>query len=166
MENKHQSKDSDLIRFDAWLGSEEVSPPADLLLRIRRRLREGADPADELIDDLLRPNPALRNDFMLARVRRELAEPVSEVHARGNWFRWLTPLAAAATLAFAFFSFQSRTPRAWETNAGSQVSQLPPSTHELFDERTTEIFALASNLQGGTDLSKLESVEELAFLFD
>jgi len=100
---------------------------------------------------------------MLAKVRRQLAQPAQEAPARREWFPWLAPLAAAATLTFAFFSFQSQVP---QHDSGFQAGLRSQPSVNLPDEQTAEIFALASNLQGGTDLSKLDSVEDLAFLFD
>ena len=103
---------------------------------------------------------------MLARVRRQLMEPEQERTVRRDWLPWLAPLAAAATLAFAFISFQSQVPREWPPQSDLQAGLDSQASASRLDEQTAEIFALASNLQGGTDLSKLDSVEDLAFLFD
>ena len=166
MKNEPQSNDPVLAKFDAWLGSATVRPPQDFLQRVRSRLQDAPDSADAWIEELLQPDLSLRDPRMLAKVRQRLADQQPEIAASRIWFPWLAPLAAAATLAFAFFSFQSQVPQQWQRDSGIQNSLANQSSSSLPDEQTTAIFALASNLQGGADLSKLDSVEDLAFLFD
>ena len=78
--------------------------------------------------------------------------------------RWLAPMAAAATLALAVISFQSR---------GTQAIQEQAPDHPVdslavvdVDEDMMQIMALAANLESASDLSRLESVEHLSFLFE
>jgi len=166
MDNSRQSDDSPLDGFDAWLRSAAVEPPPDFVARIRTRLRETPDMTDAILDELFLPDPTRRDADMVARVRQRLVEPVEVPSTSLIWFRWLTPLAAAATLTFAFIGFHSRAPQAvhQESIATSTIPVEAPAAEE--DTQLTQIFALATNLHGTVDMTKLESVENLAFLFD
>ena len=167
MEDSPQSNDSELAKFDQWLSKPAVQPPAGLLLQVRAHLREFPDVADETIDQLLHMDPSLRNPQMLARVRAELEQETVKQAFPFNWFNWITPLAAAATLTLAFISFQSQAPRpaTMRPHSPAVVQESIPGVQPE-DDQLTQIFALASNLHGATDMTKLESVENLAFLFD
>lgn len=166
MKSRPQNHDDILSRFDEWLGTEEVQPRADFLARVRERIQtEPATDLDATIDQLLKPDPTLHNPYMAARIRHRLQQAEAPIR-RIPWFQWASPLAAAAVLGFAFFAFQSKAPSP-ETSLASQ--QIPVATYEQgieHDSELTQIFALASNLEATTDLSRLQSVENLAFLLE
>lgn len=164
MSNRPDEPDFLLNRFDEWLRDRPVRPRPDLLARTRQRLRESpADDLDAVIDSLLRPNPALHSPRMLGRVRARL-EAARPSPARIPWFEWLAPLAAAATLTLAFVSFQTRAPQLPHSLAGPPPLATAPAGQP--DSDLTLIFALATNLNGSASLSSLQSVDDLAFLFE
>ena len=166
MENHHQEQDETLKRFDQWLRQSRIQPPAGLLGDVRERLQATPADFDLLLDDMLRCDTRMRDPDMVRKVRLRLATD-SRLDGKEAWFNWLAPLAAAATLTIAFVSFQTSAPKGpfapSEQPAGLTMNVNP--TPQL-DSSVTQIFALATNLQGGPDMTKLESVEELAFLFD
>ena len=154
-------KDPMIDRFDSWLRESPVQPRADLAQRVRARMRGELQAIDAVIDRMLRPNPFLQDPHMVARVREKIATR-APLRRPAPWFQWLSPIAAAATLAFAFFSFQGRAP---EPAAGLEISAAWPAQASPNTE-LTEIFALAANLHSRGDLSALQSVDDLAFLFE
>ena len=165
MHKSPHSHDPELSRFDEWLREARVKASPQLLARVRERLDEGADELDPVLDDLLRPDPRLRNPAMVQKVRQRLGADPADRQRDPFWFKWATPFAAAATLTFAFISFQNQAPRVPlpENPEGIVRATADPVDN---DPGLTQIFALASNLHGSTDMTKLESVEDLAFLFD
>jgi hypothetical protein len=153
-------------RFENWLKTGKIDPPAGLLARVRSRIDAGEDGLDPLIDGLLASDPQLSDPDMAKKLRLRIAateanEPITPV-----WFAWLAPLAAAATLAFAFFSFQDTAPRPAQQGSGIVAPGYGPGFALDQDPELTRIMALASNLTANADMSKLESFENLAFLFD
>ena len=166
MDNLHNDQDNTLNEFDKWLKTNKVQPQPNLLARVRARLGESGRNVDDLLDELFQCDTRLRDPEMVRKVRRQI--DASDRHENGTvvWFRWLAPLAAAATLTLAFVSFQTQAPEAplSEGSApGFTIIETPPSQ---LDSDVTRIFALAVNLQSDTDMTKLEAVETLAFLFD
>lgn len=153
MVNPSSIRSDALDRFDAWLHAQNTMPPADFLLRTRQRLQRTAqaDPLDQLIDDCLRPDPALPRASLLPAVRQKLATNAHN-HSHNStprWFPILTPLAAAATLTFALLSF----------NSTPQSSAPPPTvTLDTAEPLATDstIFALAHSLQGLDDVQLLD----------
>jgi hypothetical protein len=167
MKSSHQEQDPGMDRFFTWLSKLAVQPKPDFLQRTRQRLLENSEPADQLLDQLLKMDESMRNPQMVHLVRHRLAETRESASSRSlAWFSWLAPLAAAATLTLAFVSFQSRAPReapnmALQTDPGILVEDIIDEDSEL-----TRIFALAANLHSSADMSQLQSVEDLASLFD
>lgn len=166
MDTPEQFNDPELLPFDQWLNRSRVQPPANLLTRVRAHLQEPSASLDKSIDQLLQQDPDLNDPRMVWKVRAELAnEPMAD-NSSPVWYRWLSPLAAAATLTLAFVSFQSSGPRPADTDVSLPLQASVESSLPDLDSEMTQIIALASNLEGMSDLSKLESVENLAFLFD
>lgn len=165
MELPEQSRDPHLLKFDKWLKDSEIEPPTDMLMKVRARLRDSSARIDEKIDELFQPDPALSDPKMVWKVRARLAEREMDSIPVRPWFKWLAPLAAAATITLAIVSFQSQGPKAVpeRDNAGSLA--LVDTSVDL-DEDMTRILALAANLNGAGNVSKLESVENLSFLFE
>ena len=168
MDTPHRDEDSQLLQFNNWLKGSRVQPPADMLARVRERLRNSPASIDDHIDQLLRPDPSLSDPQMAWKVRGRLATDLQQESSARAWLRWLVPLAAAAALALAFVSFQNSGPRAIQ-NSAPEADHLVagPSMQEVdLDADLTQIIALASNLRDAGEVSKLESVENLAFLFE
>lgn len=167
MEKNHPEQENTLQQFDQWLQESRVRPPSDFLGRVKNRLNAVPEDFDEILDELLQKDTRLRDPDMVRKIRLRLAGADRTGDGKIAWFNWLAPLAAAATLTLAFVSFQTSAPEdpfaSAEEPAGLTMNANP--TPQL-DSGVTEIFALAVNLQGGPDMTKLESVEELAFLFD
>ncbi|MEX0332262.1 MAG: hypothetical protein AB3N64_12650 [Puniceicoccaceae bacterium] len=166
MENKHSEHDKALSQFDQWLRQNRVQPRADLLHRVREQLQAGSGDFDGLLGEMLQCDTRLRDPDMVRKVRLRLKAD-DRVKGKVAWFDWLAPLAAAATLTIAFVSFQTNAPEGLfpQDEQPNGLTMNVNSAPQL-DSSVTQIFALATNLQGGTDMTKLESVEELAFLFD
>ena len=165
MSEHPEQSDYLLERFDAWLKVNPVTPDKAFLTSLRSRLQRTPDVLEETMDDLLRPDPHLSDPHMNLKVRQrlELAAPSSKP---APWFQWLRPLAAAAVLTFAFLAFQTQapdTPASLATNSPS-----PPIIPETqgSDADLTQIFALAANLHAPADVSSLQSVDNLAYLFE
>lgn len=166
MDTPEQFNDPELLPFYQWLNRSRVQPPANLLARVRAQLQKPSASLDESIDQLLQQDPHLNDPQMVWKVRAALAnEPMTDKPSP-VWYRWLSPLAAAATLTLAFVSFQSSGPRSADTDVSLPLQASAESSLPDLDSEMTQIIALASNLEGMSDLSKLESVENLAFLFD
>lgn len=102
---------------------------------------------------------------MVEKVRLRIQSEVPESGASVVWFKWLVPLAAAATLTLTFISFQQSAPNGGQLEAPSALTVAEPGLSSV-DAELMDIFALAANLEGGPEVAKLESVEDLAFLFD
>ena len=166
MKSRPHKNDHTLSRFEEWLNTAKVQPKADLLARVRERLHdESGTDLDATIDQLLKPDPTLHNPYMAARIRHRLKEAEAPVH-RNPWFQWASPLAAAAVLGFAFFAFQSKAPTPEISPALQQFSVATNGQGIQHDSELTQIFALASNLEATTDLSRLQSVDNWAFLLE
>ena len=103
---------------------------------------------------------------MVKKIRRRLALGDSRARPRADWFSWLAPLAAAAMLAFALVSFQSRAPVNEAGPTGTPAPRIAPVPPAREDPQLTQIMALDANLAVDADMTKLESVDSLAFLFD
>ena len=154
---------SRLDRFEDWLCKRTVQPPADLVRRIRARLEQGEDATDPVLDSLFRQDPQLADPRMAQKTRRRLALAEGQATPRPDWFSWVAPLAAAATITFAMVSFQSRAPRPGPAAPHEPLIAAEEMTVE--DTQLTQIMALAANLAADADMTKLESVDRLAFLF-
>jgi hypothetical protein len=163
---EHPDKSDYLLdRFDAWLKHSPVTPDKRFLKRLRARLGQPSMELDAAIDSLLRPDPGLSDPQMAAKVRQRMRQ-TSPVPSAAPWFQWLAPLAAAAMLTLAFVSFQMQAP---DAPAPVAVNEAPPPVISTFaepDSDLTQIFALAANLHGPTDVSSLQSVDSLAYLFE
>ncbi len=158
METHPQENDPQLARFEAWLKQPTVAAPGNLADRVRARLESAPDGVDPVLDRQFRMDPSLGNPHMVWQVRSRLAAE----ERQSSWMAWLTPLAAAATLALAFVSFQATGPRpVLETASPERASDNLDLDGEL-----TEILALASALDGTPDVASLESVDALDFLFN
>jgi hypothetical protein len=96
-------------------------------------------------------------------VRSRLTDSTREGN-RLAWFNWLPPLAAAATLTLAFISFQANTPAPSTSNP--PIPTLAHAESLESDLELTRIMVLAATLKGSADVTKLDSPEDLAFLFD
>jgi hypothetical protein len=168
MDKYRDMNDEQLTAFDQWLKEGRVLPPENLLSNVRAHLRTAPVALDEQIDELLRPNPSLTDPHMAWKVRGRLARESSSGSRAQAWFRWLSPLAAAATLTLAFVSFQTSGPNAIPAPGFSPVSLADGAVVPAvdLDSDMTCILALAANLKGAGEVSKLESMENLAFLFD
>ena len=162
-----EEQDPQIDRFFSWLRKPAILPPPDFLERTRQRILSEVEPADQLVDQLLEMDASMRNPQMVHLVRRRLAQAETSTNTRSlAWFSWLAPLAAAATLALAFVSFQTQAPRqastmVVQTDPGILVEESPDEDSEL-----TRIFALAANLHSSANMAHLQSVEDLASLFD
>jgi hypothetical protein len=80
------------------------------------------------------------------------------------WFRWVPPVAAAATLLVAFIGFRMEAPSPADHTV--TVENRMTDGNPVEDENLTRIFALASNLQSDVDVSKVRSDEAFAFLME
>ena len=143
--------------FENWLKEARVPPPVNLAEQVRARLQETADPVDMALDELFQVDPGLARPGLAWKVRARL----TGTSRRAVWTRWMAPLAAAATLAVAFVSFQSTGPRVTPETPAAGLAAAPDLDSEL-----TRILALASGLDATTDVAKLESVDNLVFLFN
>lgn len=163
MPSQPDNTDTALDRFDSWLQSSRVRPKADLLRRTRQRIAAGEDPADGVLDVLLMQDPELRNPRMAELVRQRLTGTESPARVVYLW-KWLAPVAAAAAIAMVISLFNTGAP-----DGGIQPT-LDPAGAEMArpanDPELDRIFALASNLPAPTDISKLQSVDQLALLFE
>jgi hypothetical protein len=166
MENTSQQADETLDQFDKWLKENKIEPQSSLLPAIRARLHEEVADFDTVLDELFQPDTRLRNPDMVEKVRLRIRSEEPETAANVVWFKWLAPLAAAATLALTFISFQNRAPDGALLEAPSPVLTVTEPAVSATDPELIDIFALAANLEGGPEMTKLESVEDLAFLFD
>lgn len=158
--------DNDILkRFENWLEAPAIRPRQGFRERLRHRLEQMPADPEEAIDELLKPDPSLKNPYMAARIRARLQEsPPDRRPAR--WFQWAAPIAAAALLTLTFISFQTHAPQVPGPRLAQPepVEALPPATAP--DSELTRIFALAANLQTKGDMTRLKSVDELAFLFE
>jgi hypothetical protein len=165
MNDPSDQSDYILDRFDAWLKEAPVVPDKGFLAAVRSRLEQPSGDLEAAIDELLQPDPSLKDPHMAAKVRQRMARSHSSRNS-SQWFRWLTPLAAAATLTLAFISFQMQAPGPMAPvalNSGPGPVAAPSVEP---DTDLTEIFALAANLHGPADVSSLQSVDNLAYLFE
>ena len=165
MDIPEQSRDPQLLEFDKWLKDKSIQAPEDLLVRVRTHLRNSPDLLDEKIDELFQQNSSLSDPQMIWKVRGQLTEIETDSAPVSPWFKWLAPLAVAATLTLAFISFQSQGPQVIPDQGMENVVTLGDTPLGL-DEDMTRILALAANLDGTGDVSKLESMENLFFLFE
>jgi hypothetical protein len=156
--------DQQLQPFDQWLRQQAVQPRPGMADRVRARLRQSPASVDDLIDQLLRPNPFLARPHMAQAVRQRLADE-ERFRQPVPWMRWLSPVAAAATLAFAFFSFQTRAPAPHDHGAPAQVAAPSQPASAATNSELTELFALAANLDTKGNVADLQSVDHLAYLF-
>ncbi|MFO7724041.1 MAG: hypothetical protein R6V45_00710 [Oceanipulchritudo sp.] len=152
-----------LEEFEAWLKKPSAKPDPDFLGRLKTRLHEPEPGFERRLNALFQPDPHLYDPDLPAKIRLRLkAAPTVRV----PWFQWAAPLAATLVLGLAFYSFQQSAP--------SPPALPGPSVHEPAalaadsseDRELTRIFALASNLQSNTDMARLKSVDDLAYLFD
>ncbi len=165
MDIPEQSIDPQLLEFDKWLKDSTIQSPNDMLERVRARLRNSPVLLDEKIDELFQQDASLTDPQMIWKIRGQLTETQIDSAPVQPWFKWLAPLAAAATLTLAFISFQSQGPQVIPDQGLGNLVTLGDTPVDL-DEDMTRILALAANLNGIGDVSKLESVENLSFLFE
>jgi hypothetical protein len=155
-------KEQKLARFEEWISRRPIEAPAGLLGHVRQRLEAGEDGIDPALDVLFQPDPRLSDPWMAAKVRHRIR---SEERSR-LWVRWLAPLAAAATLALAFLSFQNRAPAPAGTGSPDNGLARLGESLPIADTEGARIMALAANLQSGAHLDDLDAIEDLVFLFD
>lgn len=153
-----------LESFDKWLAEPAVQAPSGLLERVRGRIAEENQAWEKQLDALFAKDPSLRNPDMVARIRQKISRKPDQ--NKVIWFQWLTPVAAALILGIAFFSFQTRAPSPEAVPALQSQMALSTPAELSVDPELTRIFALAANLQGTSDMSRLQSVDDLAFLFE
>ena len=165
MKQAPEEHDFLMKRFDNWLQITRVDVRPGFLSRVRERLDENSTDLDEVLDSLLQPDPQLRVQNMADRVRIRLNGRPAQPEAI-SWFKWITPLAAAATLTLAFMSFQIRAPKDIPALAGELDTPSAFSVSPQPDSELTRIFALAANLHGSANVSDLQSVDNLALLFE
>jgi len=162
-----EERDPSLDRFTDWLKKEEIQPKPDFLSQVRQRMLLESDPADQILDQMLEMDPSLRNPHMVDLVRQRMGlEQETPRNPSLAWFSWLAPLAAAATLTLAFVSFQTRAPQATPYLSARDIEPTQVDTSFNDDFEATRIFALAANLHSSANMSQLQSVEDLASLFD
>lgn len=160
-------RDPELASFDQWLRKCAVQPRPDFWIRLRQRLHEEADPVEAALDKGFLMDPRLRDPEMARKVRqRLLAESGQSRRPRIDWFSVAAPLAAAATLALAFVSFQTRAPGPVTDRIPQPFEAAAGNSAYMDREEVTRILALAANLSSTADMTQLQSVEDLAFLFD
>jgi hypothetical protein len=166
MENSPNNQDKTLSQFDKWLKENKIQPSSDMLERIRGQLQDRPVDLEHLLDECFHPDTQLRDPDMIRKIRARLRGSERERTGTDTWLRWVAPLAAAATLTLAFVSFQSRSGEAPSTARALPASTAAEAPSVQLDSDVTQIFALAVNLHVDSDMTKLESVENLAFLFD
>ena len=152
-----------LQQFDIWLQTPEAAPREDFLERLKIRLHQPGPDLEERIDALFRPDPQLYDPDLSTKIRQRLKTPSV---VRFPWFQWAAPLAATLVLGFAFYSFQQSAPTRHASLPTAATAPASLSTEATEDPELTRIFALASNLQANTDMARLKSVDDLAYLFD
>ena len=168
MDSMIQQPDNDhpkqLQAFDNWLGERTVVLKPGMQDRIRSRMAREEQSIEHKLDRLFQMDPALSSPEMAGKVRLRLEKNTSR--DKVIWFQWATPIAAALLLGVAFFSFQNRAAieRMPVPQEAAIVISSPAESPD--DLELTRIFALASNLQGTSDMSRLQSVDDLAFLFE
>ncbi|NDV62682.1 hypothetical protein G0Q06_09490 [Puniceicoccales bacterium CK1056] len=151
-----------LQAFEQWLSESRIQARPGMLSRIRNRIAAQDTEFEQRIDSLFAQDPTLGDPQMVAKVRARI-EPKQD-QEKIIWFQWLTPVAAALVLGIAFFSFQNKAPQAPMPQEAQVVISSPAALSD--DPEITRIFALAANLQGASDMSRLQSVDDLAFLFE
>jgi hypothetical protein len=153
-----------LESFEQWLSERPVNAHPDLLARVRTQIATENEEIERKIDALFAQDPSLRNPRMTSQVRAR----IQKIPDQSNviWFQWLTPVAAAVVLGIAFFSFQTKAPLPEASFPAEQQLVLSAQPEPANDSELTRIFALASNLEGTSDMSRLQSVDDLAFLFE
>lgn len=151
--------------FDEWLRARPLQPGPQETSALLEKVRSDCHDRDfeEMLTKALRPDPTLYEPTMAARVRADI-ESSANAATTPSWFRWATPLAAAATLAVAFLGFRMEAPSSAGPTVPATAQSAPARSAE--DENLTRIFALASNLQSDVDVSKVRSNEALAFLME
>lgn len=143
------SPDNLLKAFDNWLLSNRLNSATDMQNRVRERLKDPGLITDFLLDSLPALPDPIREIDLSSQIRRRIhARP--EALPEPLWFRWIMPLAAAATLALAISSFSSSAPG--PADKAPDVASLAGQDPEL-----TRIFALAANLDPDIDLGRLDS---------
>lgn len=160
MDKNQQMHDQELQQFDKWLRDSAIQPQPGMVQRVRARLKDSSS-VDGILDELLEPDYSLRDPSMLQKVRQRLQESGQQDN-RFAWTKWLPPLAAAATLTLAFISFQKQAPSLPELDSPS-LATVETMNGDL---ELTRIMILAASLQSSTDVAKLDSAEDLAFLFE
>lgn len=165
MSPRPDKQEPNLDQFDAWLKAPSAIPPDDFLERLKHRLHEPSTDLEERLDALFQPDPRLYDPDLAAKVRQRLESAPILRPARAPWFQWAAPLAATLILGLAFYSFQQSAPApaAFQPTADTAPAALPAPSAE--DPELTRIFALAANLQSNTDMARLKSVDDLAYLF-
>lgn len=145
-----------------------ASPRFSLSLqeRIQTQLPQSAE--DRALDSLFLPDPSLGLPDMPQRVRQRLhatAHPPASRLLHFPWQRFIAPVAAAATLALAFISFQQEAPDyPRQTATPVLASNLQTTTDSEADAELTRIFALAQNLKPSVQVDQLRSSDALSFL--
>jgi hypothetical protein len=162
MKQEPEDHSQHLQAFEQWLSESPIQARPDMLARVRSRIGAHDQEIEQRIDALFVPDPALGNPQMAAKVRARIQQKQDQ--EKVIWFQWLTPVAAALVLGIAFFSFQNKAPQTPMLQEAQLVISSPATLSD--DSEITRIFALAANLQGASDMSRLQSVDDLAFLFE
>lgn len=149
--------DHSLEAFDRWLGQMPVRPSSGFNVSLRQRIDvlQVVDLDNLIGDSVIMPRMGFKQ-----RLHDRMAHDNRRMVAFARWQSWLSPLAAAAVLAFAFFAFQQSAPDPARADAAPDNRVAVVSS---VDEELASIFALAANLPAGGDITKLEGVEALAF---
>ena len=164
MDIPEQSIDPILEEFDKWLKSNQIKPHGNILGKVRENLADDDSLLERKIDTLFRQDTLLFDERLIWKIRSRLNEGNRQRSASVAVAKWLAPLAAAATLALAVISFQSRgTQPITDQTSGHPAESL--AVVEI-DEDMMQIMALAANLESASDITRLESVDHLSFLFE
>ena len=147
--SQHPGSPSNVL--DQWLASRPLKADPGFVERVRARIQDPEILVDILLDELPKlPGPISEPIDLTSAVRRKLS-PQTDPLPEPIWFRWIMPLAAAATLAFILISFRGEAP-APDALPSIELAALPAQQ----DPELTRIFALAANLDPRIDLDNLD----------
>ena len=164
MDIPEQSNDPILDKFDKWLENNRIEARANILEKVRANLLDSSSTLDREIDTLFRQDVSLFDDHMVWKIRSRLADNQRQSSVASTLSKWLAPVAAAATIALAVISFQSQGPKPVENQ--QTLASVDNIAAVDLNEDLMQILALASNLESKSDVTKLESMENLSFLFE